>query len=183
MHPNNNLGIFTNLRPFLCCLASGLCSAGFPVQCQESCYDTLCQFHAIVQGLALTDQGLRRTTWPIGRLDAQDSIKTWYNSTHLRSLSHSIHTCFTETCFSCFYTCLQTLYCIPFYFIMTYHTIAISSTKSYSLLSEVGWCRAAAQWQEGTRTAEERTPWPHGRRPRRSSRLEHFFQIIFLRPL
>ena len=51
-------------------------SAGFPVQCQESCYDTLCQFHAIVQGLTLTDQGLRRTTWPIGRLDAQDSIKT-----------------------------------------------------------------------------------------------------------
>lgn len=160
-------------------------TAGFPVQCQESCYDTLCQFHAIVQGLALTDQGLRRTTWPIGRLDAQDSIKTWYYSTHLRSLSRSIQfilTCFTEICFSCFYTCLQTLHCIPFYFIMTYHTIAISNTKSCNLLSEVGWCRAAAQWQEGTRTSEEQamTPWTS---PRGSSRFEHFsdnFSSVFI---
>ena len=73
-------------------------TAGFPVQCQESCYDTLCQFHAIVQGLALfTDQGLMRTTWPIGRLDAQDSFKTCITQHHSESIAQTHSTsCLTN---------------------------------------------------------------------------------------
>ena len=109
----------------LCCLAlcrflphwpSNLRSAGFPVQCQESCYDTLCQFHAIVQGLALfTDQGLMRTTWPIGRLHAQDSFKTCITQHHSESIAQThLTSCLTNMVYiymyiQTYFSCIQHL--------------------------------------------------------------------------